>query len=136
MSSLDNLKRQHVEILKLVKDTQNIIKNNNIENDAAEIAVYINNLSGKLKIHLGTEDKFLYPNMLKSEDEKIRMSAETYIYEMGNLFEVFMGFKDEFNTRNKILGCKDEFYKISKVIFDAVEKRILKEDKELYPLLK
>lgn len=136
MASMDNLKRQHLEIINLVSDAQKLLKGSDLENNAIELSRYIKTLSGKLKIHLSTEDKFLYPDMLKSMEVEVVKIAKDYISEMGNLFEVFMEFKEKYNTKNKILNNKVEFIKTASGVLSSVNNRILKEDRQLYPLLK
>ena len=109
--------------------------NKDLEEESSEIAKNINLLSGKLKIHLESEDKFLYPNLLKNENEKIKNIAKCYIDEMGDIFNIFNNYKNQFNTRSKIINNKDNFVINTKEVFDKIEKRMKKEDKELYTLL-
>ncbi|MFU0825800.1 hemerythrin domain-containing protein [Clostridium sp.] len=135
MGNILNLKRQHVEIRELVNSINSLINRNNIENDAGEIAKNINILSGKVRIHLDSEDKFLYPDLLKEGNERVKNIAAAYTNEMGNIALVFNDYKNKFNTKTKILsdidGFKKETYKVLKVLSNRLEK----EDKELYPLI-
>ncbi|KYH28245.1 MULTISPECIES: hemerythrin domain-containing protein [Clostridium] len=135
MGNISNLKRQHIEIRELVNFISNLINKNNIENDASEIAKNINILSGKVKIHLDSEDKFLYPGLLKEGNEKIKNIASTYINEMGNIALVFNDYKNRFNTKTKILSDIDGFKKETYEVFKVLLNRLEKEDKELYPLI-
>lgn len=132
MSNIANLKRQHVEILDSINSIKALTKKNSIENNAAEIAKDISMMAGKLKIHLDTEDKFLYPDLLNGEDIKLKALANNYIKEMGDICSTFTEYKNKFNTKSKILSNIFEFDKETKAIFDAIEKRINKEDTELY----
>ena len=54
---------------------------------------------------------------------------------MGNLAEVFMDYKNQFNTKNKIMNNIDGFIKKSESILNSIEKRINKEDNDLYLLI-
>ncbi|WFD11337.1 hemerythrin domain-containing protein [Tepidibacter hydrothermalis] len=135
MASMTNLKRQHVEIINTIKIIDKLMKNNDFEKDSNDIAKSISILAGKLKIHLDTEDKFLYPKLAKHDNISVRNKANKYIDEMGSICEVFTDYKNKFNTKSKIMNSLDEFKKESKYIFDTIKKRISKEDIDLYPLL-
>ncbi|QGU95892.1 hemerythrin domain-containing protein [Clostridium bovifaecis] len=135
MGSVLNLKRQHIEIGELIESINKLIKQNNIENDANEIAKNINILSGKVKIHLDSEDKFLYPDLLREGNDKIKSISKSYVNEMGNIAAVFMDYKNRFNTKSKILGNTDGFKKETCNVLKVLTNRLQKEDRELYPLI-
>ena len=122
--------REELEILKM------LCKNKDLEETASEIALHINSLAGKLKIHLSSEDQHLYPVFLGSSDAKLVAMAEEYQKEMGKLLEVFTGFKDKYNTKFKILGEKDSFFKEANEIIRAIEQRMEKEERGLYQRVK
>ncbi|WP_454053642.1 hemerythrin domain-containing protein [Clostridium sp. Marseille-Q7071] len=134
MANINNLTRQHIEILEMIYNIKELI-NKDLEVECSEIAKNINLLSGKLRIHLESEDKFLYPNLLKNENEKIKNIAKCYIDEMGDILNVFNNYKNQFNTRSKIINNKDKFIINTKEVFDKIEKRMESEDRELYKLL-
>ncbi|HKL43498.1 MAG TPA: hemerythrin domain-containing protein [Clostridia bacterium] len=134
MHNLAALKRQHQDIVVLIDTIENLIEQKNIEENASIISKYINELSGKLKIHLSHEDQYLYPNFKKSKHENLRNKVENYINEMGDLSEIFYCYKNSFNTRTKILKEPNEFIRESEIIFFAIKKRISREDDDLYVL--
>ena len=134
MANINNLTRQHIEILEMIYNIKELI-NKDLEVECSEIAKNINLLSGKLRIHLESEDKFLYPNLLKNENEKIKNIAKCYIDEMGDILNIFNNYKNQFNTRSKIINNKDKFIINTKEVFDKIEKRMESEDRELYKLL-
>ncbi len=134
MANINNLTRQHIEILEKIYNIKELI-NKDLEVECSEIAKNINLLSGKLRIHLESEDKFLYPNLLKNENEKIKNIAKCYIDEMGDILSIFNNYKNQFNTRSKIINNKDRFIIDTKEVFDKIEKRMESEDRELYKLL-
>ncbi len=122
--------REELEILKM------LCKNKDLEETASEIALHINSLAGKLKIHLSSEDQHLYPVFLGSNDARLVAMAKEYQKEMGNLLEVFTRFKDKYNTKFKILGEKDSFFKEAGEIIKAIEQRMQKEESGLYQRVK
>ena len=132
---IDNLKRQHEEIRASIAYILDIINKEQVEEKAMDIAKELNKLAGKLKIHLISENDFLYPDFLNSSNMKLKELAETYMNEMVGIGDSFMAYKDNYNTKTKILADVDSFVKETKETFQLLEARLNKEDKELYPLL-
>ncbi|KAB1440095.1 hemerythrin domain-containing protein [Candidatus Galacturonibacter soehngenii] len=126
----------YLEQHKSIRDEINWIQSNlttvKVEEHAEEIALHINQLSGKLKIHLMNEDKFLYPSLIANPDMAIKQMAIDYQNEMGDLQERFKSFKDKYNVKSKLLEKKESFVEEAKVVICAIEDRILKEEKEIY----
>ena len=132
MLYLETLKRQHEEIAEIVSDIKSYINHKDIAKEALELSSKISNLAGKLKVHLNTEDQYMYPQLLKSSNSEVRTTAQAYIDEMGTISTQFMAYKDRFNTRTKITKDIDTFVSESHRIFDLLEQRIAKEDANLY----
>lgn len=135
MLNVENLRRQHLDVLQIVEDIDFLIKENDFEAKANDIARNVNLLAGKLNIHLGTEDKFMYPRLRASSDDNLRKLAEEYSSEMGHIFKSFTEYKEKYNTRTKILGATENFKKETAEVFKVLKKRMSKEDKELYNLI-
>ena len=135
MSNLNMLKRQHSEVLTIIDNIENLIMDGDLDANAKEISSNMNMMAGKLKMHLMSEDKFLYPNLMKSNRVEVRNIAQTFNNEMGNVSDMFTDFVQKHNTATKILQNKESFLMESKKIFKIIKDRISKEDCELYPLL-
>lgn len=135
MSNLDMLEKQHEEVLILIHNI-NQLASKGLEDNVKEIAFQINALSGKLKMHLMSEDKFLYPSLTQSSNSTIRNTANAFQKEMGSLAELFLVFSQKYNIAMKITENKESFLSESKQIFQKIESRMKKEDIHLYPLLK
>ncbi len=136
MANINNLERQHKEIGEAIKEIKSFVSKNTIEEDASEIAKLISLLAGKLKIHLQSEDKFLYPKLLQSNHLEIKTIATTYIRDMGTISMDFAKYKEQFNTKYKICNDIEGLKKETLTIFTVLENRLSKEDKQLYPLIK
>lgn len=136
MMNINNLVRQHEAIRENVKTIEVLINKNNIENDSFEISKNINLLIGVLKVHLQSEDNFLYPELLKGDDDKLKDMAKHYIDEMGNINAEFEKYKAEFNTKTKINDNIENFKNHTAEIIKVLKNRLDKEDKYLYPLIK
>lgn len=132
---LGTLERQHSEIEEVVTNIKQIIGKNNIDEDAAEIAKQISMLTGKLRVHLRTEDDSMYPYLLETGNDQVKLLAKEYADEMGNISDGFMAYKDKFNTRTKIVNDPEEFLKETKEIFRVLGDRMTKEDTHLYKFI-
>lgn len=135
MADIKNLTRQHGDIDLLIGNIKKLSKGN-IESSVDIIVKDINMLAGKLKIHLDTEDKFLYPDLLNVNNEVLNTMAKEYMKEMGNISSEFIKYKNSFNTKNKIMSNIEQFKIQTVEIFETLERRINKEERELYPRLK
>lgn len=134
--NIDNLERQHLEINSLFSKINKNLNSNNITNDIDSLVWDINTLAGKLNIHMKTEDKFLYPELINGDNENLKKIAIEYSQEMGNIHKVFEEFKNNFNTKNKILNDIDKFLIESNKVLKLLKSRIDKEDRSLYPKMK
>lgn len=132
MLYLETLKRQHEEIAEIISEIKSDIDQKDIAKEALGISSKISNLAGKLKVHLNTEDQYMYPQLLKSSNSEVQTTAQAYIDEMGTISTEFMAYKDRFNTRTKITNEIDLFVSESKRIFSLLQQRIAKEDSNLY----
>lgn len=136
MADINNLERQHESIREYVNQILVYIKNNQVENDAHEIAKLINTLSGRLKIHLQAEDQHLYPKLKQSDNREIKQTTERYIKEMGNISQVFEDYKNKYNTKSKIYDDINTFKVETSQVFKVLANRLDQEDNYLYPLIK
>ena len=95
MANIYNYIRQHNEISEVLDQIKLLIDKDVVSN-ATQLAELINNLAGKLKIHLTMEDKYLYPS-LKNEivSKQIALKFEE---EMGNISVIFNEFKLQFGN--------------------------------------
>lgn len=130
MANLNNYFRQHREIEEIVESLKGNAKKETIDSKAN--AVLINSLSGKLKIHISMENKYLYPQL--KENLKTKNTAESFEKEMEGILEVFLNFKEKYNTSVKIDENINLFKKETLAVLKALEERIAKEEKSLYTL--
>ncbi|QAT41285.1 hemerythrin domain-containing protein [Clostridium sp. JN-9] len=131
---ISGLKRQHSEIRDEMNKLKSFISNDVVSN-SFEMAKEISFMAGKLKIHLQSEDKYLYPKLLQSNNLKLRDLAKSYISEMSNVSSEFELYKNKYNTKSKIIDNSTEIINETKKVLGLLEKRLDKEDRELYPLV-
>lgn len=133
---IKTLKRQHEEIVDLISDLKKSIEAaDNLEAGAFEIAQKINLMAGKLKVHLGTEDRYMYPYILEKGSDELKRVAQDYVAEMGTISDEFTDYKNRFNTKSKIIGDTKGFAAETAKILRVLEDRIKKEDMNLYRIL-
>lgn len=129
---IDNLLRQHREIYKDLDKIKKLISNSDFENYYTEFSRDLSLLSGKLQIHLNTEDKFLYP-ALKKED--LKEKTQKYIIEIKNLLNDFTEYKNKFNTKSKLMNYDETFIKKETIyMIKQIESRMIKEEGDIYEL--
>ncbi|WP_446897660.1 hemerythrin domain-containing protein [Clostridium sp. LBM24168] len=128
-----SFKRQHSEIMQLATYILNNIEGHTIEQNIHEVVKSINTINGKLKIHLLNEDKYLYPQILKSSDVRLSTFSKKYYEEMKEITKVYESYKLKYNTASKIKKNIDKFNKETKQVFELLANRVNKEEKELYP---
>ena len=128
MLNLNNYFRQHREIEEIVENLKNNVKKSAV--NSKESAICINSLSGKLKIHISMENKYLYPQL--KENSGTRNIAENFEKEMEGVLNSFLSYKEKYNTAFKIEENLDLFKKDTLIVLKALEERINKEEKVLY----
>lgn len=135
MNNTANLERQHQDFFNLINKITIYKSEQQVKDNAATISLLLSQLSGKLKIHIISEDQFLYPSLMNSTNLKIKTTSQSFYAEMGGLSQVFEEFKNNFATANKITTNAVTFLSSSQNVFLALRKRIERENNDLYPLL-
>ena len=129
MGFTDKFRQQHTEILAVVGELNDKIKANA---DAQVLRTVLSNLAGKLNFHLAMEDKALYPRFLRQAGEA-QAVAKRFQAEMGDLGGAFQAYNLRWQVtaiRNDPAGFAAETHRV----FQALGKRIGRENAELYPL--
>ncbi|QUF84965.1 hemerythrin domain-containing protein [Clostridium butyricum] len=130
---IDNLLRQHREIYKDLDKIKKLVSNSDFKNYYTEFSRDLSLLSGKLQIHLNTEDKFLYPALLNKED--LKEKTQKYIIEIKNLLNDFTEYKNKFNTKSKLMNYDETFIKKETIyMIKQIESRMIKEEGDIYEL--
>jgi hemerythrin-like domain-containing protein len=133
---INYLRRQHKEVNEVLADLKNRLEPyDKIPENAFALTMLIANIAGKLKIHLSSEDKYLYPALLKNPDPKVQDTAQMFIEEMGDLAESFDIYKSKYMNAKNIRNSPEDFVSETKTIIKAILKRIEKEESELYTML-
>lgn len=128
------LKQQHAQMAEIILELTSYPIESLVEK-AFEISRKIGQLAGILTFHLQSEDKFLYPSLIKNESSQIRSTAVAFTREMGDLGQKFATFKAKYMQPKNIKTDPKKFKEELDAIAALLDNRIKKEERELYPLL-
>jgi hemerythrin-like domain-containing protein len=132
MGMTDNFRKEHVELVNMVKELSAYLDPAKVAGNGAKIRGALTTMAGKVKIHLATEDKVLYPALEKHKDPKVQAMAKQYATEMGQIKTVFEAYLGRYPTAQAIEGAAANWVKETKDLFAVLGKRIDKENNELY----
>jgi hypothetical protein len=135
MARTDTFRKHHDEILRIAREI-NALLGNSIDASAAEtIRKLLSRLAGMVNLHLAMEDKGLYPDLLSHGDASVKATARRFSDEMGSVAAAFGAYLAAWPTAAAITADAGRFSTESKAIFNALSKRIHRENVELYVLL-
>lgn len=89
----------------------------------------------KLKAHLALEDRGLYPQLLSHPQDKVRLTAQIYQAEMGNLGLEFEALETRWASAGQLEADPAAFARETEALLQRVEQRISREDHGLYALV-
>jgi hemerythrin-like domain-containing protein len=135
MGRTEKFRQQHGEMVQIVKQISGYLTPEKAKPNAAEVSRLLSTLMGKLKVHLAMEDEGLYPSLGKSTDPNVRKLATQYQTEMGNLLPAVGNYAKKWSTPMQIEAAPSDFCKETKGLFEALAKRIERENNELYPMI-
>ncbi len=134
MSRTANLRRQHDAAVDLVGEIVRASTTIERHQHAYDITVKLAKLTGLLRIHFVQEDKTLYPYMMASTNGLASDTARAFSAEMGGLSQTFEHFAQRWTSSAALLADPEGFRRESAVVFEALGKRIVRENEQLYPL--
>lgn len=134
--NIDNFKRQHKEILEQSDKLNRICSQLHNEESFKEANKTLAKLAGVLTIHLSMEDRHLYPKSISSTDTNLSNIATSFQGEMGGISESFKSYKSKWSKPGAIAQASSEFRSETKDIVAILAKRINREEKDFYPLIK
>jgi hemerythrin-like domain-containing protein len=133
MGQTDTFRRQHQEILGLVKELQPQLNAVSLR-DAAGVTTGLQRLATMLKAHLALEDSTLYPKLMTHADPAVAATARRYQQEIGGLQTAFSNYLERWPTASSIQQEPDLFVSQTQQVVAALLARIEREDGELYPM--
>ena len=133
MSSLAQLRTDHAELIKIVGVWEVLIERDTPP-PSVELFDIRRKLSSLLIAHLKAEDWVLYPPLLESSDPEIARTARRFVDEMGGLADAYSIFMERWDALS-IQADWTHYQKEARAISVALGNRIIRENRELYPLV-
>ena len=134
MGKTEAFRQHHREVGGLVARIRRELDAGRIASDAAPVATVLRELFGKFGVHLSIEDATLYPRLLKHADGRVRGTAERFQREMGDLKLRFDDYRRRWPGPIAIIGDVAGFVAETVAMLELLERRIAREDMELYDL--
>ena len=136
MSTIDNMKGSHGEMLNMIKDLRAMMTKDQlrIRPNAMTTHRLLCELASKMKSHMSTQDQEIYPGLLIHEDPKLKSMAWGFLNGQKPMRKQF---DDYYNNwlKNCDFNFTDDFMAETFEIFDMVEERIERERNILIPTL-
>ena len=133
MSDLVKLRAEHATLVEIATRLSAIIAEPQLP-AAAELFAVRGQLNSVLIAHLKAEDWVLYPRLFASADAAVEQTARAFSDEMGDLADAYMAHTQKW-TAPSIAADWSGYCKETAAILDALSNRIVRENRELYPLL-
>lgn len=134
MNAINTLEAQHHALANMMLRLINLVQGFNGPDQAYPITVQLAKLAHLLRLHLATEDDWLYPAMIGSGEPIAVSLATTYRDEVGGVAEEVEAFIAQWNSSVVINVGAARFREELLILLHKIEDRIDREDAELYPL--
>ncbi len=128
------LRRQHIKIVRHIKQLRSMINSNDVAASASEIHAPLIELQNMLNEHLNQEDKYLYPELLANGDQETRELVRQLKEGIGDIASMLSGYFPRWDSAGKIRARTGDFVTETLALFKVVYFRIDKENIVIYPL--
>ncbi len=132
MATLQVLREEHAYLVRIVGQLSECIARP-IPPPSVELFTVRRELNATLIAHLKAEDWILYPTLLASDDPETAATAQQFLDEMGGLAAAFLAYADKWSA-TAIESDWAGYCAESREIIEALTERIVRENRELYPL--
>ncbi|HLN25780.1 MAG TPA: hemerythrin domain-containing protein [Patescibacteria group bacterium] len=133
-SKTASFRQHHTDVRALVVRIEALLTPESVRTDAGPIATVVRELFGKFGVHLSIEDATLYPRMLAHADHRVRLAAQSFQGEMGNLKVRFDEYRHRWPGPMAISQDPSRFVTETADMLAALKRRIAHEDTDLYDL--
>jgi hemerythrin-like domain-containing protein len=133
MSSLAHLRQEHADLVRIVGELQALVERDTPP-PQVELFQVRRKLSSVLVAHLKAEDWVLYPPLLSSDEPAIAETARQFVDERGGLAQAYTVFSEKWDALS-IEADWAHYRDEARGIINALTNRILRENRDLYPLL-
>ena len=133
MSELRKLRQDHADLARMFQTLERITAQPKPPSQL-ELFEIRRSLMSTLIAHLKLEDWALYPRLIESGDENISSTGQSFQDEMGGLAPAFLAYCDKW-TAGTIASDWSNYCADTRGILDALNNRLVRENRELLPLL-
>jgi len=133
MSELTKLREDHAALARMLRQLAEMIAQPSPP-PQLELFNLRRALVSTLLAHLKLEDWSLYPRLIECGDPALSGIARRFKDEMGGLAPAFLAYCDEWNA-STIPSDWPGYCTATRVILDALNNRLTRENRELLPLL-
>jgi hypothetical protein len=132
VATIQVLREEHALLVRIVGQLAECIRRP-IPPPSVELFAIRRQLNATLIGHLKAEDWILYPMLLASDDPATAATARAFMDEMGGLAAAFLAYADKWSA-SAIESDWPGYCSESQGIIDALTERIIRENRDLYPL--
>jgi hypothetical protein len=133
MSELTKIREDHAVLAKLFRQLREMVGSSRPPSQLVLFDLR-RELVSTLLAHLKLEDWALYPRLIQSSDDGISKLGRTFQQEMGGLAPAFVAYCDKWSA--SAIECDWHAYcEDTREILDSLEKRLVRENRELLPVL-
>lgn len=133
MSTTDLLKEQHSELLDVASALSLHLQIDRIAETPEVVHELLNNLAGRLRVHLTMEDRGLYPLLFERNDEYVKKMTRDFMDDMGGSGRVRQ-YMLRWSVPRLIAEHPRDFSRETRELLQELSSRIDREESELYPL--
>ena len=133
MTDLAKLREEHAQLVEIVRRLAAFIE---LPKPPSRLELFElrRELGAVLIAHLKAEDWALYPRLIESGDRNVAAVARAFSDEMGGLAAAFTAYNKRWSAYSIDLDWP-AYCSETRGIIDALTLRIMRENRELYPLL-
>jgi hypothetical protein len=135
MRRTETFRHQHVAILQVMAEISALLDVDTLSARGDECRGLLSKLAGQLTVHLSMEDSGLYPKLEGHQSLEVRTLAQRYRREMGGIADAFAAYMQRWRTSQAIVADRAGFILDTRELFQALARRISREDSELYTLV-
>lgn len=132
--NIRTLKAQHHVLLEKASELAGLATRLRVPDDALEADQIIGGMHALLVRHLQIEDEWLYPTLMKADEETMRSFAADSFEEMGGVLGAWLAYRREWSA-GTIHAHPERFAMATRGIVEALALRVEREEDHLYPAM-
>lgn len=131
--NMKEYERDHQDILAQYEQLQELMAAG-ISANAARVSDLLRQINTNIRLHLVTEERFLYPVLQESDHADAAEIGERFAADMIGLYQRFTEYIANWRDPAAIEAEPEHFEQATTAIFKALGERIQREESELHPV--